>query len=61
MSRRRRALYATNGSSTRKGEGASLSVFKDKGGADEWVHQYGTTYESTQKPETIGGAIKAHG
>ena len=49
-----------------KGEGASLSVFKDKAGADESVGlaaDYVKVHLSkllTQKPEIIEGLIKAH-
>jgi quinol monooxygenase YgiN len=48
------------------GEGASLSVFKDKAGADESVRlaaDYVKEHLSkllTQKPEIIEGPIKAH-
>ncbi len=48
------------------GEGASLSVFKDKAGADESVRlaaEYVKEHLSklfTQKPEIIEGPIKAH-
>jgi hypothetical protein len=42
---------------TGSGEGASLSVFKDKAGADESVH---LSKLLTQKPEIIEGPIKAH-
>ena len=51
---------------TGKGEGASVSVFKDKAGADESVHlaaDYVHKHLSkliTQKPEIIEGPIKAH-
>jgi quinol monooxygenase YgiN len=51
---------------TGKGEGASVSVFKDKAGADESVHlaaDYVREHLSkfiTQKPEIIEGTIKAH-
>ena len=51
---------------TGKGEGASLSVFRDKAGADESVHlaaDYVREHLSkliTQKPEIIEGPIKAH-
>ena len=51
---------------TGDGEGASLSVFKDKAGADESVHlaaDYVKEHLSkllTQKPEIIEGAVKAH-
>src|SRR5262249_21979894 len=49
-----------------KGEGASLTVFKDKAGADESVRlaaDYVKEHLSkllTQKPEIIEGPIKAH-
>ena len=51
---------------TGKGEGACVSVFKDKAGADESVHlaaDYVQEHLSKliiQKPEIIQGAIKAH-
>ena len=51
---------------TGDGEGASLSVFKDKAGADESVRlaaDYVKEHLSkllTQKPEIIEGPIKAH-
>src|SRR4029453_3383771 len=51
---------------TGKGEGASVSVFKDKDGGDEAVHlaaDYVREHLSkfiTQKPEIIEGPIKAH-
>ncbi len=51
---------------TGKGEGASVSVFKDKAGADESIHlaaDYVRDHLSkviTQKPEIIEGAVKAH-
>ena len=51
---------------TGKGEGASVSVFKDKAGADESVHlaaDFGQEQLSKlriQKPEIIEGPIKAH-
>ena len=51
---------------TGKGEGASLSVFQDKAGADESVRlaaDYVREHLSkllTQKPEVIEGPIKAH-
>ena len=51
---------------TGKGEGGSVSVFRDKAGADESVHlaaDYVQTHLSkliTQKPEVIEGPIKAH-
>ena len=51
---------------TGKGEGASVSVFKDKAGADESVHlaaDYVHKHLSKlriQKPEITEGPIKAH-
>ena len=51
---------------TNKGEGASVSVFKDKAGADESVHLAADYVKKhmaqylTQKPEIIEGAVKAH-
>ena len=49
------------------GEGASVSVFKDKAGADEsvrlaadYVKEHLSKQLLTQKPETIEGPIKAH-
>ena len=51
---------------TGKGEAASVSVFRDKAGADESVHlaaEYVKGHLSkfiTQKPEIIEGPIKAH-
>ena len=51
---------------TGDGEGASLSVYKDKAGADESVRlaaDYVKEHLSkllTQKPEIIQGRIKAH-
>ena len=51
---------------TGAGEGASLSVFKDKAGADESVllaADYVKTHMSeflVQKPEVIEGPVKAH-
>lgn len=51
---------------TGKGEGASISVFKDKAGADESIHlaadfvrDHMSKYVK-QKPEIIEGAVKAH-
>ena len=51
---------------TGNGEGASLSVFKDKAGADEsirlaadYVKEHLSKY-LTQKPEVIEGPVKAH-
>lgn len=49
-----------------KGEGASVSVFNDKAGADKSVHlaaDYVREHLSkllTQKPEIIEGSVKAH-
>ncbi len=51
---------------TGKGEGASLSVFKDKAGADESVVLAADFVKQNmsellnQKPEVIEGPIKAH-
>ena len=51
---------------TGQGEGASLSVFKDKAGADESIHlaaEFVKTQLSallSQKPEIIEGPVKAH-
>jgi hypothetical protein len=51
---------------TGKGEGASVSVFKEKAGADESVHlaaDYVREHLSkfiTRNPEIIEGPIKAH-
>jgi hypothetical protein len=51
---------------TGKGEGASVSVFKDKAGADESVRlaaDYIRTHMAkllTQKPEIIEGPVRAH-
>ena len=51
---------------TGNGEGASLSVFKDKAGADESIHlaaDYVKEHLSkyiTQKPEVIEGPVQAH-
>ena len=51
---------------TGKGEGASLSVFEDKAGADESVRlaaDYVQKHLSrllTEKPEVIEGRVKAH-
>jgi len=51
---------------TGKGEGASISVFKDKAGADESIRlaaDYVKTHMSkftVQKPEVIEGPVKAH-
>ena len=51
---------------TGNGEGASLSVFKDKAGADEsvtlaaqFVKEHLSKY-ALQKPEVIEGSVKAH-
>jgi hypothetical protein len=51
---------------TGSGEGASLSVFKDKAGADEsiriaaeFVKEHLAQYVK-QKPEVIEGPVKAH-
>jgi hypothetical protein len=51
---------------TGEGEGASLSVFEDKAGADESVHLAADFVKAkmsellTQKPEVIEGPVKAH-
>ncbi len=51
---------------TGNGEGASVSVFKDKAGADESVHLAADYIANhmpkliTQKPEIIEGSVKAH-
>ena len=51
---------------TGNGEGASLSVYKDKAGADESVRLAGDYVQEhlskllTQKPEIIEGSVKAH-
>ena len=51
---------------TGEGEGASLSVFQDKAGADESIHiaadfvKSSLTELAAQKPEVIEGPIKAH-
>ncbi|HEY8130039.1 MAG TPA: hypothetical protein VIF39_15220, partial [Hyphomicrobium sp.] len=51
---------------TGKGEGASVSVFEDKAGADESVHLAADFVKNhmsklvTQKPEIIEGPVKAH-
>ena len=52
---------------TGDGDGASLSVFKDRAGADESVRLAAAEYVKehlsklfTQKPEIIEGPIKAH-
>lgn len=51
---------------TGKGEGASVSVFKDKAGADESIAlaaDYVKNHLSkliTQKPEIVEGPVKAH-
>jgi hypothetical protein len=51
---------------TGNGDGASLSVFKDKAGADESVRLAADYVKEnlskllTQKPEIIEGPVKAH-
>ncbi len=51
---------------TGEGEGASLSVFKDKAGADESIRLAAEFVKAkmanllTQKPEVIEGPVKAH-
>ena len=51
---------------TGEGEGASLSVFTDKAGADESLQLAAEFVKErmsqllTQKPEVIEGAVKAH-
>jgi len=51
---------------TGKGEGASLSVFHDKAGADESVRLAADYVQErlskllTQKPDVIEGPVKAH-
>ncbi|TMI65828.1 MAG: hypothetical protein E6H07_07940 [Bacteroidetes bacterium] len=51
---------------TGNGEGASLSVFKDKAGADESIHIAAEFVKAqmstllTQKPEVIEGPVRAH-
>ena len=51
---------------TGSGEGASLSVFKDKAGADESIRiaaEFVKTHMANllqQKPEVIEGPVKAH-
>ena len=51
---------------TGDGEGASLSVFEDKAGADESIHIASEFVKAqmatllTQKPEVIEGPVKAH-
>src|SRR4026209_1566315 len=51
---------------TGNGEGASLSVFKDKAGADESIHLAAEFVKAilasllNQKPEVIEGPVKAH-
>jgi len=51
---------------TGNGEGVSVSVFKNKAGADESIHlaaDFVTEHLSklmTQKPEIIEGPVKAH-
>ena len=51
---------------TGNGEGASLSVFEDKNGADEFIHIAAEFVKAqmstllTQKPEVIEGPVRAH-
>jgi hypothetical protein len=51
---------------TGNGEGASVSVFKDKAGADESIKLAADYVKNhlaklvTQKPEIIEGSVKAH-
>jgi hypothetical protein len=51
---------------TGTGEGASLSVFEDKAGADESIHLAADFVKANlsdlliQKPEVIEGAVQAH-
>lgn len=51
---------------TGSGEGASLSVFEDKEGADESIHLAADFVKANlselmvQKPEVIEGEVKAH-
>ena len=51
---------------TGAGEGASLSVFEDKAGADESIHIAADFVKAElselmiQKPEVIEGEVKAH-
>jgi len=51
---------------TGNGEGASLSVFKDKAGADESIHlaaEFSKAHMTQlvhEKPEIIEGPVKAH-
>ena len=51
---------------TGNGEGASLSVFKDKAGAEESIHlaadfvKEHLTKHMSMKPEIIEGPVKAH-
>jgi hypothetical protein len=51
---------------TGAGEGASLSVFQDKAGADESIHLAADFVKKhlseimNQKPEVIEGPVKAH-
>ena len=51
---------------TGNGEGASLSVFEDKNGADESIHIAAEFVKAqmstllTQKPEVIEGPVRAH-
>ena len=64
--KRRRGFVCYYWLDTGKGEGASVSVFRDKAGADESVHlaaDYVKEHLSKfiiQKPEIIDGPIKAH-
>ena len=64
--KRRRGFVRYYWLDTGKGEAASVSVFRDKAGADESVHlaaEYVKEHLSkfiTQKPEIIEGPIKAH-
>ena len=52
---------------TGEGEGASLSVFRDKAGADESIRLAADFVKTSmaellqQKPEVIEGPVKAHG
>jgi hypothetical protein len=51
---------------TGEGEGASLSVFRDKAGADESIHLAAEFVKAhlseliSQRPEVIEGPVKAH-
>lgn len=51
---------------TGEGEGASLSVFKDKAGADESIHLAAEFVKNhlsqirMEKPEVIEGPVRAH-